>query len=47
MSDRWANYNGKGKPITLEQLKELLRPFGIQPTLTNKTERRASCNSIT
>jgi len=31
MSNRWANYNGKGKPITAEQLKELLRPFGIQP----------------
>ena len=33
--------------IKSSQLKELLRPFGIQPTLTNKTERRASCNSIT
>jgi len=31
MSNRWANYNGKGKPITPEQLKELLRPFGHQP----------------
>jgi hypothetical protein len=30
---RWANYNGPGKPITVEQLHQILAErYGIEPT---------------
>lgn len=30
-TDPWRDYNGPGKPITVEQLEALLRQFGIEP----------------
>jgi hypothetical protein len=31
-NNRWANFNGPGKPITEKQVEEILsREFGIEP----------------
>jgi hypothetical protein len=30
MSNRWANFNGPGKPITKEQLAEILADVGVE-----------------
>jgi hypothetical protein len=30
MTNPWANYNGKGRPITTKQLAELLARWGVK-----------------
>jgi Protein of unknown function (DUF3631) len=35
----WANFHGKGRPITPNQLRELLRPYGIGPGVIHPSKR--------